>query len=153
MSIYYRVAFALSICIAIIFSPTNAIGQKIALELGTSSLTTTGYTVGRYSLSDIAKFDRVKHACLGFAAATPDRTIDLTTSAPKLTFQANSRNQKALTLLVQTPDGQILCGDDNTNSKDAKISATDLPAGSYKIWVGSLEYSKRINYILTIDRR
>jgi hypothetical protein len=112
----------------------------------------SGATSGSYSLSSIAKFDRDQNPCLGFSSPTPDHKIVLEKGFPKLNFQVNSRG-KDTTIIIKAPNGQIFCGDDTGNKKDASISATNLPSGEYELWVGSIEPDKRWGYSLTITEK
>ena len=108
-----------------------------------------GHTGGSYSLPSIANSDRNKQPCIGFGSETPDHIIVLEKDFPKLAIQINSRG-KDTTLLIRGPNNSILCGDDTGSRKDASIESTNLKAGRYEVWVGSLEASQRWNYILTI---
>jgi hypothetical protein len=110
-----------------------------------------GSTGGSYSLSAIANADRHKNKCLGFATPTPDHIIVLQQSFSKLTIQVNSGG-KDTTLLVQGPNGNtVRCGDDTGQNKDAGIVDSDWEAGSYRIWVGSLEPGVKSNYSISVQ--
>lgn len=110
-----------------------------------------GSTGGSYSLSAIANADRQKNKCLGFATPTPDHIIVLQQSFSKLTIQVNSGG-KDTTLLVQGPnDNTVRCGDDTGQNKDAGIVDSDWEAGSYRIWVGSLEPGVKSNYSISVQ--
>lgn len=108
-----------------------------------------GQTGGSYSLPSIANSDGNKRPCIGFASETPDHILVLEKDFPNLTLQINSRG-KDTTLLIKGPNNTIYCGDDTGLRKDASIEATNLKAGRYEIWVGSIEASQRWNYILTV---
>jgi hypothetical protein len=125
---------------------------KLSLGFARQNGVVLGSTSGSYSLSAISKFDRAKNPCLGFSAATPDHTVVLDQSFPKLSFQVNSRG-KDTTIMIKTPDGQYICGDDTGSKKDASINATNLSAGTYSVWVGSIEPGKRWSYSLTIAEK
>lgn len=125
---------------------------KLSLGFARQAGLVNGSTGGGYSLSSIAKFDRDRQPCLGFASATPDHTIVLGQGFPKLDFQVNSRG-KDTTILVKMPNGQIVCGDDTGAKKDASLNLTNLPGGTYEVWVGSIEPSKRWSYSLTLSER
>jgi hypothetical protein len=112
----------------------------------------SGATNGSYSLSSVANFDRDRQPCLGFATSAPSHTVMLTQGFTKLNFQVNSRG-KDTTLVIRMPNGQVICGDDTVSGKDASISATNLPAGEYAVWVGSIEPGKRWSYGLTITEK
>jgi hypothetical protein len=146
--------FVLALLLPVSALPALAQIAPIKLSLGFARQdgVVNGATSGSYSLSSIAKFDRDKNPCLGFSAAAPDHVVSLNQSFPKLNFQVNSRG-KDTTLLIKTPDGQILCGDDTGNKKDASINATNLSAGNYSVWVGSIEPGKRWSYSLTMSEK
>jgi len=52
--------------------------------------------------------------------------------------------------VIRGPNNSILCGDDTGLSKDASVESTNLKAGRYEIWVGSIEAAQRWNYILSV---
>lgn len=109
-----------------------------------------GSTGGSYSLSAIANADRHKNKCLGFATPTPDHIIVLQQNFSKLTLQVNSGG-KDTTLLVQGPGNAVRCGDDIGQNKDAGIVDSDWQAGSYRIWVGTLEPGVKSNYTISVQ--
>ncbi|MDP8933978.1 MAG: hypothetical protein M3N42_07485 [Cyanobacteriota bacterium] len=109
-----------------------------------------GSTGGSYSLSAIANADRHKNKCLGFATPTPDHIIVLQQKFSKLTLQVNSGG-KDTTLLVQGPGNAVRCGDDAGQNKDAGIVDSDWQAGSYRIWVGTLEPGVKSNYTISVQ--
>ncbi|MBE9187743.1 hypothetical protein IQ270_24625 [Microcoleus sp. LEGE 07076] len=109
-----------------------------------------GSTGGSYSLSAIANADRHKNKCLGFATPTPDHIITLQQNFSKLTIQVNSGGQDT-TLLVQGLGNGVRCGDDTGQNKDASIVDTDWQAGSYRIWVGTLEPGVKSNYTISVQ--
>ncbi|MEG3898444.1 MULTISPECIES: hypothetical protein [unclassified Microcoleus] len=110
-----------------------------------------GSTGGSYSLSAIANADRQKNKCLGFATPTPDHIIVLQQSFSKLAIQVNSGGNDT-TLLVQGPNGNtVRCGDDTGQNKDAGIVDSDWQAGSYRIWVGTLEPGVKSGYTISVQ--
>jgi len=109
-----------------------------------------GSTGGSYSLSAIANTDRHKNKCLGFATPTPDHIILLQQNFSKLTIQVNSGG-KDTTLVVQGPGNSVRCGDDTGQNKDASIVDSDWQAGSYRIWVGTLEAGVKSNYTISVQ--
>jgi len=108
-----------------------------------------GSTGGSYSLSAIANADRHKNKCLGFATPTPDHIIVLQQNFSKLTIQVNSGG-KDTTLLVQGGN-TVRCGDDAGQNKDASIVDSDWQAGSYRIWVGTVEPGVKSNYTISVQ--
>ncbi|PSB17662.1 hypothetical protein C7B69_17220 [filamentous cyanobacterium Phorm 46] len=109
-----------------------------------------GSTGGSYSLSAIANTDRHKNKCLGFATPTPDHIIVLQQNFSKLAIQVNSGG-KDTTLVVQGPGNSVRCGDDTGQNKDASIVDSDWQAGSYRIWVGTLEAGAKSNYTISLQ--
>ncbi|MBE9123948.1 hypothetical protein IQ269_24905 [Tychonema sp. LEGE 07199] len=109
-----------------------------------------GSTGGSYSLSAIANTDRHKNKCLGFATPTPDHIIVLQQNFSKLAIQVNSGG-KDTTLVVQGPGNSLRCGDDTGQNKDASIVDSDWQAGSYRIWVGTLEAGVKSNYTISLQ--
>lgn len=107
-----------------------------------------GHTGGNYSLSSIANSDRNKKPCIGYGSETPDHIMTLQKDFPRLSVQVNSG--KDTTLVIRGPDNFTLCGDDTGSSKDASVTASNLKAGEYRIWVGSIDSGKRWNYTLTV---
>jgi hypothetical protein len=105
---------------------------------------------GSYSLSAIANADRHKNKCLGFATPTPDHIIVLQQKFSFLTLQVNSGG-KDTTLLVQGPGNAVRCGDDAGQNKDAGIVDSDWQAGSYRIWVGTLEPGVKSDYTISVQ--
>ena len=110
--------------------------------------TVRGFTGGSYSLSSIANRDREDKRCLGFGDTQPDHIMVLQKNFAKLQLQVDTQG-KDTTLVVKGPNNTILCGDDTGASKDASISATNWPAGTYEVWVGTFDASDRWKYILT----
>lgn len=108
-----------------------------------------GYTGGSYSLPSIANSDRNKQPCIGYGDQTPDHIMVLQKDFPKLSIQVNSLG-KDTTLVIKGPDGFVLCGDDTKTRKDASVEASDLRAGKYSIWVGSIDPGQTWNYTLSV---
>jgi hypothetical protein len=143
--------------VAALISATPVLSQRAA-NFGTLTLSpgfapkagrAIGSTGGSYSLSSIANRDRNKNPCIGFADATPDHIMVLQKDFPNLSVLVNSQGQDT-TLVIQGPDDQtIRCGDDTGSSKDASVTDS-LKAGTYKIWVGSIESGQRLNYTLGV---
>ena len=109
----------------------------------------SGRTGGAYSLSSIANKDRNGNACIGYGAQTPDHIIVLESKFSQLNVQINSGG-KDTTMVMKGPNNLVICGDDTGSSKDASITATNLPPGEYRIWVGTVQEGQRGNYALTI---
>ena len=116
---------------------------------GAPTVVLRGSTGGSYSLSAIANADRHKNKCLGFATPTPDHIIVLQQKFSKLTIKVNSGG-KDTTLLVQSGNA-VRCGDDAGQNKDAGIVDSDWQAGSYRIWVGTVEPGVKSNYTISVQ--
>jgi len=109
----------------------------------------TGYTGGSFSLSSIANSDRNNNPCIGFGGSeTPDHILVLEKDFPRLKIQVKSG--KDTTLVIKGPDNLILCGDDTGSSKDASVEASNLPAGKYSVWVGTINPRQNWNYTITV---
>lgn len=108
-----------------------------------------GYTNGSFALSAKAKRDRDNNPCQGFGTPTPDHIMVLKQNFSSLHLQVNSPGNDT-TLLVQGPGNLIRCGDDTGSSKDASVQDQNWQPGTYKIWVGSFEPTKRQKYTLTV---
>ena len=121
--------------------------NTIKLSANSPKTIVKGETGGSYSLSTIANFDRQKNKCLGFSHVTPDRILILEQNLEKLTIQVNSGEDT--TLVIKGSGNNIYCGDDTGNSKDASISDQKWKAGTYQIWVGSIDPQIKVKYTLT----
>jgi hypothetical protein len=66
----------------------------------------------------------------------------------KLSLKVNSSGSDT-TIVIQAPNGELRCGDDTGNKKDASVSGSDWEPGIYKVWVGSMASGARTNYRLT----
>jgi hypothetical protein len=117
------------------------IGDKKSASVG-------GSTGGSTSIPSItAGSDRSGNKCLGFGDTNPDHIMTLTQAVNKLTLKVNSGGRDT-TIVIQGPEGELRCGDDTGSKKDASFSGPNWNAGTYKIWVGSMESGARGNYRL-----
>lgn len=106
-----------------------------------------GYTGGSLPLSTLAK----SSLCLGFSDPAPDHIMVLQKNFSRLKLQVNSRGQDT-TLLVQGPKNKLIgCGDDTGKDADASVTASNLKAGVYRIWVGSFEPGSKYDYTLSVE--
>ena len=118
------------------------------LDDSTKSASVTGSTGGSTSLPAITSdSDRDRNKCLGFGDPTPDHIMVIKQPLSQMTLKVESGHDT--TLVVMGPDGLVLCGDDTGNKKDASISDRNWQPGTYKLWIGSMEPGKQINYRLT----
>ncbi len=144
-------AIAAAAALPVLAETANFGTLTLSRGFGSPTAVLRGSTGGSYSLSAIANADRHKNKCLGFATPTPDHIIVLQQDFSKLTIQVNSGG-KDTTLLIQGPNGKtVRCGDDTGQNKDAGIVDTGWEAGSYKIWVGSLEPGVKSNYTVSVQ--
>lgn len=90
--------------------------------------------------------------CVGFINRQPVLTINWTGEAPFVeTFFVSDSDP---TLLVLTPDGQLLCNDDaNDDLLDPVVEISDPVTGTYKIWVGSYAKNQLIPGVLVLTTR
>ncbi|HEY9861041.1 MAG TPA: hypothetical protein V6D16_16155 [Candidatus Obscuribacterales bacterium] len=113
--------------------------------------TVRGFTGGSYSLSSIANRDREGNRCLGFGDTQPDHIMVLQKDFAQLQLKVDTQG-KDTTLVIKGPNNSILCGDDTGSSKDASLSATKWPAGTYEVWVGTFDANARWKYTLTVQQ-
>lgn len=123
----------------------------ITLSRGQSSVTVSGTTAGIFSMANLAMRDQRGTICVGFADASPSHVLTLQDPMAQITLQVNSGGSDT-TLLLQGPtEGFIHCGEDvGRRNLDDRIQAQNLPAGTYRLWVGSHSHGQRINYSLTV---
>jgi hypothetical protein len=109
-----------------------------------------GYTGGSYSLSSIANSDRNGNPCIGFGDTTADHKLVLEEDFSNLSVQVNSGG-KGTTLVIQGPNSQTFrCGDGIESTNDATVKDLTWTAGTYWIWVGTVEPGEMLNYTLTV---
>ncbi|HEY9620727.1 MAG TPA: hypothetical protein V6C78_10175 [Crinalium sp.] len=110
--------------------------------------TVQGYTGGSFSLSAIANRDRAGNLCLGYADSTPDHIMTLQQNFPQLTLQVDSGGNDT-TLVIEGPNNVVRCADDtDRTNKDASITDSNWPSGTYRIWVGAIASGARYDYTL-----
>lgn len=91
-------------------------------------------------------------ACSGFINTSPVVTVNWTGEAElvKAFFVSDSDS----TLVVLTPDGQVLCNDDaGENLLDPLVELASPAVGQYRIWIGSYAKSQLIPGILVLSTR
>ncbi len=124
----------------------------------TANPVVSGNTQGAYDLTIIAPKDIRGNDCLGWATQQPDHILVLEEDFSRLELKVNSRG-KDTTLIVKSPGGKVLCGDDSGSNPDASIvikSNDDdtqddefLKAGKFEVWVGASDPNQRWNYSLS----
>jgi hypothetical protein len=147
---------AAGIALTAIISATSVLAQtanfgNLILSLGfpPESGMAAGNTGGSYSLPSIVNRDRDRNACLGYGDETPDHILVLEKDFPALSIKVNTGGQDS-TLMIQGPDNLTLCGDDTGSTKDASVTATNLKAGEYKVWVGAMTPNQNWAYTLSV---
>jgi hypothetical protein len=102
------------------------------------------------SLTQLASRDRRRKLCLGYSTTEPGHTFVLSENQPRLQVAVESEGRDT-TLLIQGPRG-IDCNDNaRRGNRDAAITDSDWPAGTYQIWVGAFNPGDTIDYVLRID--
>ena len=91
-----------------------------------------------------AEAQRLNSGCRGWIASNPDHIFNAQGSFGFLRVFAVSAQD--VTLVVQTPDGQLRCNDD-TFGRNPSLDSP-WPAGTYRIWVGSYTRGTRAPYQL-----
>ncbi len=139
-----------------VFSAVPVLAQSAnfgTLTLGSnnSSGSLNGATGGSTSLPAIvSNSDRHDRKCLGFADPKPDHLLVLQTPFSKLRLKVNSGNKE--TTIVIKGDNSVRCGDNsNAANKGAVLEDGDWQAGTYQVWVGSIEPGVRQNYRLIVQ--
>jgi hypothetical protein len=148
-----------AIALTAALSATSVLAQtanfgNLILSLGfpPESGMAAGNTGGSYSLPSIVNRDRDNNACLGYGDETPDHILVLEKDFPTLSIKVNTGGQDS-TLMIQGPDNLTLCGDDTGSSKDASVTATNLKAGEYKVWVGAMTPNQHWAYTLSVKEK
>lgn len=124
--------------------------RNITLGGTTTTGRVMGSTGGSTSLPAIvSNVDRHNKKCIGFADPSPDHVLVLQQPFSKLRIQVNSGGGDT-TLAIVGPNQTVRCGDDSGSSKDATIEDSDFDAGTYQIWVGTIEPNNSRDYRLTV---
>lgn len=136
--------------------PAVAIAQeanfgKLALNAGKLSGSMSGSTGGSTSLPAIVgSVDRHNNKCLGFGDPKPDHLLILQQPFSSLSIRVRSAPQVDTTLVVQSPDGSLRCGDDSGSQKDALVSDNNWQPGTYRVWVGTTNPRTQSDYTLLV---
>lgn len=87
--------------------------------------------------------------CHGYIDANPTVTVHWSGQADLV--RAFTYSDADPVLVVQTPDGKILCGDDASKLVlDSQVEIANPPAGTYNIWVGSSQPKQLLPTILVL---
>lgn len=88
--------------------------------------------------------------CAGWIAGTPDHLLNLGTDFANLRVMAYATDAESdTTLVIQKPDGAYLCNDDSEDGFHPAITGA-MPAGTYKVWVGSYNEGEHVAYRLGV---
>ena len=123
------------------------------LTLGSNNFSgsLSGSTGGSISLPAIvSNSDRHDKKCLGFGDPNPDHLLVLQKPFSKLKLKVNSGDQET-TIAIKGSDNSVRCGyNANSLDKGASLEDGDWQAGTYQVWVGSIDPRVRQNYRLTV---
>ncbi|MGF1481180.1 MAG: hypothetical protein ACFB4I_17130 [Cyanophyceae cyanobacterium] len=120
----------------------------LALGFDQASAVVSGHTGGAYSLSSLANRDRHERPCIGYGDPDPDHILTLKNHFPRLSLQVDSGGHDT-TLVIQGPNKNFRC--EFSSSGDARITEPNWQAGTYKIWVGSMEPRRYWTYRLSVQ--
>lgn len=126
---------------------------EVASNFGTVTLapgftpdpaTATGNSGGARDASSVSP------GCNGWISETPDHVLVATGDFANLRVMAAANTAgDDITMVIQKPDGTYLCDDDGGDALDPTIDGA-MPAGTYKIWVGSYSEGEHVSYKLGI---
>ncbi len=89
--------------------------------------------------------------CKGFANASPNHTLELTSNFPLVDILVLANDLQADTsLLVKSSNGLTLCADDEYRGRSPHLSRR-LPQGTYQVWVGTSAANRAVPYTLSIS--
>ncbi len=124
----------------------------LTLSAGSTAGNLNGSTGGSTSLPAIvSNSDRHDKKCLGFGDPKPDHLLVLQKPFAKLRLKVTSGDRET-TIVIKGSDNSVRCGDNtNSSNKGAILEDGDWQAGTYQVWVGSIEPGIRQNYRLTVQ--
>ncbi|PSB20277.1 hypothetical protein C7B65_07445 [Phormidesmis priestleyi ULC007] len=142
--------FTLFSAVPVLAQPANF--GTLTLGSNNASGSLNGATGGSTSLPAIvSNSDRHDKKCLGFADPKPDHLLVLQKPFSKLRLKVNS-GDKETTIVIKGSDNSVRCGDNsNASNKGAILEDGDWQAGTYQVWVGSIEPGVRQNYRLVVQ--
>lgn len=85
--------------------------------------------------------------CSGFVTTTPDHVLTASTPFPRLAILVHSPGD--VTLIVERPDGSLLCSDDFEGTNPLVVGES-LSAGQYRVWIGSRRANENHPYTLGV---
>ena len=89
--------------------------------------------------------ESMRRKCRGWISKSPDYLLRADTAFFKLHILVRSRGD--LVLVVRKPNGEVLCNDNRSGTKDPMI-ASDIPIGTTQVWVGVHEQGEELDYRL-----
>ena len=134
--------------LALVTSGDRSVASETPITLAAGEAEVQGVTGGELSFLELAARDRRRKLCLGYGRQAPDYLLELTAQQPRLRIAVESGGDT--TLLVQGPEG-IDCNDNyRREHQDAAVTANNLPAGTYRIWVGAFNRGDELSYTLRV---
>lgn len=100
--------------------------------------------VGGRARGDVAA-ELMHRKCKGWISEFPDYLLRADTAFFKLHILVRSRAD--LILVVRKPNGEVLCNDNRSGTKDPMI-ASDFPIGTTQVWVGVHQEGAEADYRL-----
>lgn len=136
---------------------TNATRLDLSLEPGFGSVTLTASELSEPYLTELVSGGSVDvsylgNGCVGYAAGNPDLRVNLEEGGNNLVFRFTAGdNTSDTTMIVNAPDGQWYCNDDQTSgSLDPGLSFMEAGSGQYDVWIGSYTSSQSVSGSLAI---
>ncbi|MFN3927236.1 MAG: hypothetical protein ACK4QL_07905 [Pseudanabaenaceae cyanobacterium] len=130
--------------------PAAVFAQPIALnrQFRPDPLRVEGTTTATVSLEELGGAGR---GCRGFADRQPNFTLTLGANFPLLDILAFAKDVNAdPTMLLMGENGIVVCADNEHAGRNPQI-AMRLPQGTYRIWVGSREANRPIDFTLSVS--
>ena len=89
--------------------------------------------------------------CDGWATAAPDYQVTYTSGDQSLLrFYFVPDTTGDATLIINTPDGEWVCGDDSFEGLDPTVDFDDPEGGRYDVWIGSFDDGEQIDGELNV---
>lgn len=123
--------------------PPSRVPQVVAAEapsLYTTVALATGFQPDPFTVEGTAgggvHAGSQSRGCLGWITTNPGHLVRLET--PMAFLRIFVRSDADTTLVIRAPDGRFVCADDDGPSLDPRIDQSNLAAGDYAVWVGTL---------------
>lgn len=136
-------------------APSSAVGDTPhfgTVTVEDEAIERSGYTGGAQSFPGLfEQRDREGNPCLGFGDPLPDYRLVLNRDFDRLSLQVHSRSADT-TLVVRGPhpDEELRCADDADASMNPALPGQTWEAGTYDVWVGTIEPGVQANYTLLV---